>query len=268
MSGKPLFLLSNDDGVHAPGIRALADAVRALGEVVVVAPHVERSASSHAITIAQPLRVEHLHEGVYAVEGMPADCIMLACRKILSRRPNWIISGINRGGNLGVDTLYSGTVHAAMEGAMHGCRAMAVSCQGRSDKRNEFRYETAGKVVQLLLADDSWLRHVPPEAVINVNVPSLAFEDLKGIRIAGLGRRVYEDELVEGIDPRGRPYYWIGAGGEMFEDIPGSDCLLIDQGFVTVSILRPSLLDERSNRELEGVIPSLFASNFGAPVLR
>ena len=260
MTGRPLFLLTNDDGVHAPGIRALADAVKGMGEVTIVAPHVERSAASHAISIHQPLRVENIHDGVYAVEGMPADCVMLALRKLMKRRPNWILSGINRGGNTGVDTLYSGTVHAAMEGAMHGHRAMAISCHGRSN----LRYDTAGKVVQTLLENQSWLSHVPERSTVNVNVPSLPFEELKGIRIAGLGRRIYEDEIVEGIDPRGRPYYWIGAGGEMFEDIPESDCLLIDQGFVTVSILRPSLLDEKSNGALEGVVPTLFANKFGA----
>ena len=254
---KPLFLLCNDDGVHAPGIRVLAEAIAPLGDVVVVAPHVERSASSHAISIHSPLRVEQIARNIYAVEGTPADCIMLACRRLLHRKPSWIISGINRGGNLGIDTLYSGTVHAAMEGALHGYRAMAVSSHGRGN----LRYETAGQVVRMLLERQDLLA-VGDRFTINVNVPNLPMEDLKGITVAGLGRRIYEDEMVEGIDPRGRPYYWIGAGGEMFEDIPDSDCYLVDQGFATVTVLKPCLLDERANDQLRRVLPDAFSGAF------
>lgn len=256
-SQKPLFLLCNDDGVHAPGIRVLAEAIAPLGDVVVVAPHVERSASSHAISIHSPLRVEQIARNIYAVEGTPADCIMLACRRLLHRKPSWIISGINRGGNLGIDTLYSGTVHAAMEGALHGYRAMAVSSHGRGN----LRYDTAGQVVRMLLERQDLLA-VGDRFTINVNVPNLPMEDLKGITVAGLGRRIYEDEMVEGIDPRGRPYYWIGAGGEMFEDIPDSDCYMVDQGFATVTVLKPSLLDERANDQLRRVLPDAFSGAF------
>lgn len=256
-SQKPLFLLCNDDGVHAPGIRVLAEAIAPLGEVVVVAPHVERSASSHAISIHSPLRVEQLSKNFYAVEGTPADCIMLACRRLLHRKPSWIISGINRGANLGIDTLYSGTVHAAMEGALHGYRAMAVSTHGRG----MLKYDAAGQIVRMLLEREDLLA-VDGRFTINVNVPNLDFSELKGIRVAGLGRRIYEDEMVEGIDPRGRPYYWIGAGGEMFEDIPDSDCCLVDQGYATVSVLKPSLLDERANDQLRQVLPDAFAGAF------
>lgn len=249
---RPLYLICNDDGVHASGLRALAAAVRELGEVVVVAPHVERSATSHAITIGQPLRVENLGDGVYAVEGTPADCVMLALRKILHRRPVWVLSGINRGANLGIDTLYSGTVHAAMEGSLHRVRGMAISALGRTS----LRYDTAAKVVQTLLREQSWAEQLPEDATININVPCLGYEELKGIRVAGLGRRIYDDEMVEGIDPRGRPYYWIGAGGEMFEDILESDCLLSDEGYVTASVLRPALLDEAANHRLKAMLPT------------
>jgi len=261
MDVRPLFLLSNDDGVHAPGIRALADTVRELGEVVVVAPHVEKSATSHAISIHQPLRVERFGAGTYAVEGTPADCVMLACRRLLTRKPQWVLSGINRGGNLGIDTLYSGTVHAAMEGALHGYRAMAISLQGKATEA--LRYETAAKVVKILLQKRDLL-DVAPGITVNVNVPNLAFGDIRGLAIAGMGRRLYDDQIVEGIDPRGRPYYWHGAGGEMFEDIPGSDCLLLDQGYVTVSMLRPSLLDDEANRRAEAKWPQLFMDGMKA----
>ena len=255
-----LYLLTNDDGVHAPGIRALAGAVAGLGEAVVVAPHVERSATSHSISIHSPLRVESIQPGWWAVEGTPADCVMLACRRLLTRKPSWVLSGINRGGNLGIDTLYSGTVHAAMEGSLHGYKSMAISLQGKTG--DLLRWETAAKVTRLLLEKGDAL-DVPPGMTVNVNVPNLEFADLKGFAIAGLGRRVYDEQIVEGVDPRGRPYYWLGAGGEMFEDIPGSDCLLLDQGWVTVSMLRPSLLDVDANQRMAAKLPSLFSDVFG-----
>lgn len=260
MSQRPLFLLSNDDGVHAPGVRALARAVQDLGDVVVVAPHVERSASSHAISIHVPLRIEEIEPGIHAVEGTPADCVMLACRKLLRRKPNWVLSGINRGANLGIDTIYSGTVAAAMEGVFHGIPAMAVSCLGKA--REHLHYEAAGQVVRLLLQRPDLTMDLAGRGLLNVNVPNLPFEKMKGIQVAGLGKRIYDDQMQEGTDPRGRPYYWIGAGGDMFADIPDSDCMVVDQGFVAVSILRPSLLDEQGNARLQAKIAGQFDEAF------
>jgi 5'-nucleotidase len=249
---RPLFLLSNDDGVHAPGVRSLARAAAALGDVVIVAPHVERSASSHAISIHVPLRMEEIEPQIYAVEGTPADCVMIACRKLLRRKPNWVLSGINRGANLGIDTLYSGTVGAAMEGVMHGIPSLAVSSFGKS--RDTILYDTAGRVVIELLKQEANWKNSLGQALLNVNVPNVSFEKLKGIKVTGLGRRLYDDQMQEGTDPRGRPYYWIGAGGEMFADIEDSDCVWLDQGFVTVSVLRPSLLDENANDAIRSAL--------------
>ncbi len=257
---RPLFLLSNDDGVHAPGIRQLAASVREFGDVVIVAPHVERSASSHAISIHSPLRMEEIETGIYAVEGTPADCIMIACRKLLRRKPNWVLSGINRGANLGIDTIYSGTVAAAMEGVMHGIPAVAVSSFGKA--REILNYEAAGRVVQELIKSQDVFAELLQQGLLNVNVPNLPFEQIKGIRVAGLGKRMYDEEMQEGTDPRGRPYYWIGAGGDMFADIENSDCILLEQGFVTVSVLRPCLLDEQSNARLEERISGRFDGLF------
>lgn len=262
MSQRPLFLLSNDDGVHAPGVRELARAVKELGDVVVVAPHVERSATSHALSIHMPLRIEEIEPGIHAVEGTPADCILLACRKLLRRQPNWILSGINRGANLGVDTIYSGTVAAAMEGVIQGIPAMAISSFGKAQQR--LHYETASQVVKLLLSKQELFHDITKAALLNVNVPNLPFSEIKGIRVTGLGKRIYDEEMQEGTDPRGRSYYWIGAGGDMFADIANSDCIMIDQGFVTVSVLRPSLLDERSNARLEAKFAGQFDSSFSA----
>ena len=260
MSDRPLFLISNDDGVHAPGLRELARAVKEIGDVVVAAPHVERSASSHALSIHVPLRVEEIESGIYAVEGTPADCVMLACRKLLRRKPNWVLSGINRGANLGVDTIYSGTVAAAMEGLIQGIPALAVSSFGKA--RDHIHYETAGRVVRMMIEKEGLFRDLAQNALLNVNVPNLPWSQIKGIRVTGLGKRIYNEEMQEGTDPRGRAYYWIGAGGEMFADIPNSDCTLIDKGFVTVSMLKPSLLDELRNEQLASKIAGQFDHQF------
>jgi len=253
-------LITNDDGVHAPGVRMLANAVKDLGDVIIVAPHVERSASSHAISIHLPLRLEQVEPNIYAVEGTPADCVMLAIRKLLRRKPNWVLSGINRGANLGVDTIYSGTVAAAMEGTLHNIPSIAVSTFGKA--REHLHYESAAKVVRMLLEQPDVLGEVTRSALVNLNVPNLPFEKLKGISVTSMGRRIYEDEMQEGTDPRGRAYYWIGAGGEMFEDIPKSDCVMIDQGFVTASVLRPSFLDEQGNALLEAKLAGVFDHTF------
>lgn len=253
-------MITNDDGVHAPGVRMLANAVKDLGDVIIVAPHVERSASSHAISIHLPLRLEQVEPNIYAVEGTPADCVMLAIRKLLRRKPNWVLSGINRGANLGVDTIYSGTVAAAMEGTLHNIPSIAVSTFGKA--REHLHYESAAKVVRMLLEQPDVLGEVTRSALVNLNVPNLPFEKLKGISVTSMGRRIYEDEMQEGTDPRGRAYYWIGAGGEMFEDIPKSDCVMIDQGFVTASVLRPSFLDEQGNALLETKLAGVFDHTF------
>jgi len=242
---RPLFLLCNDDGVHAPGLNILADAVKLVGDVVIVAPHVERSANSHMITIWHPLRVERLADNVFAVEGTPADCIILALDKILERRPTWILSGINRGANLGTDTLYSGTVAAAMEGAIAGISSMAVSLAGEGVEH----YATAGRVIQGLLDRDG-LHAKASGKVLNVNVPDLPFDEIKDVRLASLGQRLYHVPLKEGVDPRGRAYYWHGAPDADHRDLPGSDCNLIEQGYVTLTVLKPSQFDEQSNQEL------------------
>lgn len=252
MALQPLFLISNDDGVHAPGIRALANVARGFGDVFVAAPHVERSASSQAITIAMPLRMEELHAGVYAIEGTPADCVMMALQQILPRRPSWVLSGINRGGNLGTDTLYSGTVGAAMEGFITGCRAMAVSVEGREP----LHYDTAAQVVKILLENEDKL-DVALDGVLNVNVPNRPFRDIKGIEVASLGRRVYAQQMQVGMDPRGRQYFWIGGGGRTHEDIAGSDCVLLEQGYVTISVLKPDLLHPEATERLRQSLPKM-----------
>jgi 5'-nucleotidase len=245
---KPLFLLSNDDGVHAPGIRALKMAVEGFADVVVCAPHVERSGSGHGISLTAPLRMERIESNVYAVEGTPTDCVMFALAKLLDRKPDWVLSGINRGSNIGQDTLYSGTVAAAMEGCVAGIPAMAVSLQAR--RAFELTdYLDAVKVVRVLF-DNMALLEPARTGVLNVNIPHLPVASIKGFRTAALGRRIYEGAIVSSVDPRGRPYYWIGGGGEEFVDIPGSDCNLLAEDYVTLSVLKPDHVHQAANDAL------------------
>lgn len=257
MTKKPVFLLVNDDGIHAEGLFTLAKYMRELGEVHVVAPLREHSGSGHALSIRNPLRAEKIPlylDGVKAMslDGTPADCTLFALDKVMPRRPDFIISGINHGSNLGRDVLCSGTVAAAMEGAAHGIPSIAISVAGRGG--DLFHFDTAGNVITHLLGGKHPLE-IPPKRMLNINVPSLAFDAIRGIKGATLGRLLHDLSFKESEDPRGKPYYWLGCYSREFEDIPGSDCNLMDQGYVTMSLLEPSLLDriqfEKFNKDFE-----------------
>jgi 5'-nucleotidase len=242
---RPFFLLGNDDGVHAPGINVLADFLRKRGDVMVAAPHLERSGSSSAITLTLPILVQRVSETVYGIEGSPADAMMLALQKLVPRRPDWIVSGINRGGNLGTDTIYSGTLGAAVEGCLFGIPSIAVSVEGSEP----LQYQTAAEVVGRLL-DIPNLHQECTGYVLNVNVPNVRWSDLRGIRMASLGRRIYHGLVDERRDPRGKPYFWLGPGAKGFERIDGSDCLLVNEGYATVTALKPDLYEQEKTRKL------------------
>src|SRR5262245_17089399 len=200
MDPRPLILVSNDDGIHSEGITVLAAALARVGEIVVVAPDRERSAVSHSLTLHRPLRVEQLGPGRYAVDGTPTDCVNLAVNGILGRRPTLIVSGINKGANLGDDVTYSGTVSAAMEGTLLGLPAMAVSLVGRA----EFRFENAARFATRLAA---WVveRGLPADTLLNVNVPTpVDGQPVRGFALTRMGRRRYGDAIVEKTDPRGK----------------------------------------------------------------
>lgn len=249
---KPLILICNDDGIHALGIRVLAEKLSAFAQVYMVAPLVERSASSHCITIHDPLRVEKLDplpfcSNVYGTSGSPADCVMLAIDQILPKKPDLVISGINRGGNLGSDTLYSGTVAAAMEGAMAGVASMAVSTVAHFQDR--FHYDTAASVA-LDLANGLLANPLDTGSMLNVNVPNLPLSSIKGVLAASIGSLKRSKSFLKNSDPVGRSYYWLAADGHDFEDLPGSDCNLVDQGYVTVSVLKPTFFCRQGHDKL------------------
>lgn len=251
---RPFFLICNDDGVHAPGIAALAAAAAQLGDVMIVAPHEERSGASQALSLTLPLRVEQLSPNTFATTGTPADCMLLALNKLVPRRPDFVLSGINRGSNIGQDTLYSGTVAAAMEGAVHRIPAFAFSMRGRRhDEVNA--YQEASKLVAMLLANPGVLA-AARNGVVNINIPDIPVNQMRGLKVTGLGRRNYDSQIVESIDPRGRPYYWIGGGGEEFEPIPDTDCLWLAQDYVTLTVLQTSHIAVDANRQLGSAVES------------
>lgn len=230
-----LILLTNDDGIHSPGLQALADEMKSIGRVAVVAPDRERSAVGHALTLHSPLRAEEIAEQRWAVSGTPTDAVNLGIHGLLSETPDLVVSGINKGSNMGDDLTYSGTVAAAMEATLMGVPAMAVSLAGKSFKYDDFQHAT---VVARELAQTIAEHGLPADTFINVNVPA---QKPEGIRITRQGKRVYEDAIVQNCDPRGRAYYWIGAGELGFQNLEGSDFHAVENNYVSVTPLHLDL---------------------------
>jgi len=242
------ILVTNDDGIRAPGIKALARAVETLGEVFIVAPDREQSAVSHALTLHHPLRAMKLSENRHAVDGTPTDCVNLGIHALLPRRPELVLSGINRGANLGEDVTYSGTVSAAMEATLMGVPALAFSlaCTG-DDALWDEAAEVARRVITLTLSTG-----FPPDTLLNVNIPNIPVADIAGIRVTTQGKRSYDGTIIDKIDPRGKTYYWIGSDNLRFNDIEGSDYWAISRGFVSITPLHLDLTNYRILSALSG----------------
>jgi len=229
----PVILVTNDDGIHAAGLAALADALGSLGEVYVVAPDREQSAVGHALTLHRPLRVERLAERRFAVNGTPSDCVNLGVLGLLPDPPVLVASGINHGSNLGDDVTYSGTVSAAMEGTLLGVPSIAVSqVDGEAGG-----FEAAGRVVQVV-ASRLLVEGLPAKTLLNVNVPR---GEIRGLKMTRLGHRVYREKVVQEVDPRGRPYYWIGAGPPEWQEDEASDIAAVHGGLASVTPLHLDL---------------------------
>jgi len=245
-------LLANDDGIQAPGLRLLERVVRRLArEVWVVAPESEQSAASHSLTMRRPLYVRKVGRRRYTVDGTPTDCILLAIHQVMrSHPPDLILSGINRGGNLGEDATYSGTVAAAREGTMLGFPSIALS-QVYDDGQG-VPWETAEQWAPEILrrlAGASW----PPTVLINVNFPAVAAAEVTGIEVTRHGRRKIGGSMVEGRDPRGERYFWIGGGRRAERGREGSDLEAVHRGAVSVSPLALELTDEPTLAALTAV---------------
>lgn len=229
---RPLILVTNDDGIASPALGVLADSLESLGEVWVFAPDREQSAVGHGVSLHRPLRVKPVRERWHMVDGTPADCVLLAVRELLPRRPSLVVSGINTGPNLGDDVTYSGTVAGAYEGMLLGVPSMAISHGGYEPTD----YRTAGRCAALIA--QHVLKHgLPPDTVLNVNVPDLPYESLKGLSITHQGLRKFDDEIITRADPRGNAYYWIGGFRPHSEPQPGTDIEAVDHGRVSVTPL-------------------------------
>lgn len=246
MSDGPTILLTNDDGIAAEGLRSLERALESLGRIVIVAPELEQSASSHAITLDKPLRIKEFAANRYTVSGTPTDCVLAAVHSILDRKPDLVVSGINHGPNMGEDVHYSGTVAAALEGCILGITAMAVSLVSWTQLQFDGASAAAETLARRLLA---WRGE--RTALWNVNVPAIASSDIKGIKVTKLGSRVYNDIIVRKKDPRGKDYFWIGGGEPGWSTEANSDFAAVSAGFVSVTPLRIDLTDYQGMQALE-----------------
>jgi len=229
---RPLrFLLTNDDGVHARGLDVLAEAVEELGHGIVVAPDRQQSASSHSLTMHRPLRATRAERDRYVVDGTPTDCVLLAVNQLLEERPDFVLSGVNHGPNMGEDVLYSGTVAAAMEGTILGIPSIAISFAGNREERLRDYAPRVRELLEKLLHREDF----PTETFFNVNLPPEHPDDVAGVRVTALGRRVYSDSLTRSRDPHGREYFWIGGGQSHWTGREDSDFRAVEAGFVSVT---------------------------------
>ncbi len=244
MNNTPHFLLTNDDGVNAPGLLALAQAMREIGAVTILAPHRNWSISGHNKTMHKPLRVWSvtLADGSEALttDGSPSDCVALAAMGLIERPIDAVIAGINNRPNLGDDITYSGTVAAAMEGAISGYPALAVSMEEGDPYHWETAAHAAARIARKLLQHGG----MPARTLLNINAPNLPETELKGCRVTRLGKRHYHDELVVRYDPSGRPYYWIGGKPPTSELEPGADVYALAHGYVSVTPIHLDMTDE------------------------
>jgi 5'-nucleotidase len=228
-----VILVTNDDGIHAAGLATLAAALDPIGDVYVIAPDREQSAVGHALTLHRPLRVDRLGERRFAVNGTPSDCVNLGVLGLLPETPVLVAAGVNHGSNLGDDVTYSGTVSAAMEGTLLGVPSMAVSqVDGESSG-----FEGAGRIAELVGAR-VLVEGLPAKTLLNVNVPR---GEVRGVRMTRLGHRVYREKVVQEVDPRGRPYYWIGAGPPEWQEDDASDIAAVHAGWASVTPLHLDL---------------------------
>jgi 5'-nucleotidase len=238
MSDRPLVLLSNDDGHAAAGLLALRDALAAFADVVVCAPELNQSATSHSLSLHRSLRLRRVQEGIFSLDGTPADCVYVALNsngRVLPRRPDLCVSGLNHGLNLGMDVFYSGTVAAAREAALRGIPSVATSADQGADR-------AAAAALSATIVRELWerVRETPMAVLLNVNIPAGSAWPVRGTR---LGARLYDDSVVFRDDPRGREYLWIGGAEPRHEPSPGSDTDAYDAGEVSVSPLSLDLYD-------------------------
>ncbi|WP_462136904.1 5'/3'-nucleotidase SurE [Candidatus Mycalebacterium sp.] len=233
------ILISNDDGINSPGITALEKSLLNLGEVIVVAPDRDNSAASHALSLSRPLRVEKIASNRYSVDGTPTDCINLAVNGLIEgKRPDLVVSGINKGANVGDDITYSGTVSAAMEGVLLRIPSIAVSVPGK----NSFIFEPAADYAKTV-AEFVLKNGLPKSTLLNVNVPNMPADKIKGVKFTNQGKRHYNEKIIKNKDPRGRIYYWIGGDELAYHKIPNTDIVSVVNGWISVTPIKLDFTD-------------------------
>ena len=242
------ILLSNDDGVYAPGLKQLYNSLKTVADVFVVAPDRDRSAASKSLTVDVPIRAVELENGFVAVSGTPTDCVHLALTMLMPEKPDLVVAGINAGANLGDDVWYSGTVAAATEAQFLGVPGLAFSLVGRNN------YATAGEIAKLLVAQTATL---PLDNVLNINIPDIPMADIKGIKVSRLGKRHRVSYMVADTDPRGRKIYWVGSPGAAQDAGIGTDFDSINNNYVSVTPLQMDLTDHTALEKLNEHVYSI-----------
>jgi len=247
MAERLKILVTNDDGVYSKGIIVLAKALREVGDVLVVAPDREKSAIAHSLTLHRPLRVEKIKRNFYAVDGTPADCVYLGVNVISPKPPRLIVSGINKGGNLGDDVTYSGTVSAAFEGTLLGIPSFAISLVSRS----HFKFHTAARFA-VRVAKHIIGKGLPKDTFLNINVPNLDEKEIKSYKITKQGRWAHDGNgVIEKVDPRGKKYYWIGSDQLVFEKRGDTDFEAVSNSYISITPLHLDLTSYSSIRDLK-----------------
>ncbi len=249
------ILLSNDDGVYAQGLAVLANALQSLGKVIIIAPDRNRSGASNSLSLDRPLRIKHLPNGAISVEGTPTDCVHLGITGLLEKLPTMVVSGINEGSNLGDDTLYSGTVAAATEGRYLGLPAMAISLAGECK-----HYHTAGEVAKQVIL--RFMQNpLPKHTILNVNVPDVPYNELKGFEVTRLGKRHIAEKVIKAKDPRGKDIFWIGAAGPEEDAGEGTDFYAITQNKVSITPMKIDWTHHEAIKDLRTWVEGLGESS-------
>lgn len=246
------ILVTNDDGVSSQGIIALFEAMKQIGNAYIVAPDRERSAVSHMLTMHRPFKVKEIDKNTYTVDGTPTDCVVIGADKILPEKPSLIVSGINKGGNVGDDISYSGTVSAAVEGTIMGIRSFAISLVGEKN----FHFDTAAHWA-IEVAKYIFEKSLPQDTLLNVNIPNLPKNKIAGIKFTRQGKRVYDNAVHETLDPKKNKYFWIGGGTPSWEEGDNTDIQAVQHDYVSITPIHLDL----TNYEALGVLKKSWGTN-------
>ncbi len=248
------ILVTNDDGIYSPGIQILAKTLKALGDVYIVAPDRERSAVSHSLTLHRPLHADEIKEKAYSVNGTPTDCVNIGVNGILKAKPDLVVSGINKGANLGDDITYSGTVMAAIEARILGIPSFAISVVASEN----FLFQDAANFA-LILSETILKRGLPENTLLNVNIPNVPLSEIKGVKITKQGKRIYGDIVTEMVDPRGKKHFWLGGNKISWEKGENTDFDAIHESYISITPLHVDLTNYSAIEKLKPLEETLIS---------